>query len=178
MQGLNDFGLQHGYTLIRGQGSNYHNGKCSRWIISCDRGRGQQSKSQGVRAINSRKTGCPFQGVAKAPVKLGRRWQFTVTNPNHNHGPSESSTAHTTRRRLTPEIQSVIEVLAREGVAPRVTQEVLSKAFPKHPLIMRDIYNAIQRYRRDSRMNEENAKAAEETPPESAGTQVPPPAHS
>lgn len=66
MSSLNDFAKNHGFAVIRNQGSNKRKetGEYTRWSLRCDRDDIRPSKSVGLRKSATQKVSCPWKGIA------------------------------------------------------------------------------------------------------------------
>ncbi|POW01501.1 hypothetical protein PSTT_12405 [Puccinia striiformis] len=73
-----------------------------------------------------RKTGCPFHLVLDHnPDTL--KWDLTVSNPDHNHKPSDDPSAHIVHQRLTDTQKKEIIKLDAAGVPPLKIKNSLLK---------------------------------------------------
>ena len=69
--------------------------------LVCDRGGRQRDSKANIRRTTTQKTGCAWEGVAKALKVNDRRWTFEVLKDQHNHEASDGVaelTAHRVHR--------------------------------------------------------------------------------
>ena len=70
---LNAFAKQHGFAIIRRQGSNKRKetGEYTRWSLYCDRDAIRASEGHGLRRSTTQKNGCPWKGIATSKRSNG-----------------------------------------------------------------------------------------------------------
>ncbi|RKK89591.1 hypothetical protein BFJ70_g17849, partial [Fusarium oxysporum] len=66
-----------------------------------------------------------------------------LEHSQHNHGPSITSSAHPSHRRLTTPVRATIESTSRRvGIRARDVRAVVEEQHPESSFTQRDIYNA------------------------------------
>src|SRR6266480_3846656 len=71
--------------------------KCKVWMI-CDKGGKPQLLADTLRNTGMRKTDCPFQ-LTITRNHVMTKWTVTISNSEHNHGPSGNASAHPAHRK-------------------------------------------------------------------------------
>lgn len=107
----------------------------------CDRGqkyRPSHTSSKIRRKSVSRQTGCPFQ--VNTHRKDGK-WVVKVTNPEHNHPPSDDIKAHPLARKMSKEEMEIVKRGVSQGLAPRVIMAKLHEFNPNTMVKPEDVYN-------------------------------------
>ena len=77
---------------------------------------------------------CPFAASAYFQKKANH-WNFTVSNPNHNHHHSLDPTAHTENRKLTHDLYEEMKKLGDAGLKPSSILEALKKTHPDKTIL-------------------------------------------
>ncbi|POW18149.1 hypothetical protein PSHT_06109 [Puccinia striiformis] len=95
------------------------------------KGTGATSTKIKKNANVSRKTGCPFHLVLNHNPDTFK-WDLTVSNPDHNHKPSDNPSAHIVHRRLTETQKKEIIKLDAAGVPPLKIKNSLLKEGTLH----------------------------------------------
>ncbi|KAG7423436.1 PKS-NRPS hybrid synthetase [Fusarium oxysporum f. sp. raphani] len=100
---VNLFAKENGFGIVRRNAYSYK-GRRIRYSLQCDRfGQPGASKGAGLRQRKSRKCGCKWMVIAEA-LEEGKwllRQHPNLEHSQHNHGPSITSSAHPSHRRLT-----------------------------------------------------------------------------
>jgi hypothetical protein len=119
--------------------------------LQCDRS-GQSRLLQPLKSGQERKKvqdirpiGCPFGATLRRfPASFqGEEWRLSIDNPDHNHEPSSSDSAHPVHRKAdrTPEILTIIEDCLDRAVTASDTAIILQKRYPAANITRQDIYN-------------------------------------
>ncbi|KAI7956599.1 hypothetical protein MJO28_003694 [Puccinia striiformis f. sp. tritici] len=95
------------------------------------KGTGATSTKIKKNANISRKTGCPFQLVLDHNPDTFK-WDLTVSNPDHNHKPSDDPSAHIVHQRLNDTQKKEIIKLNAAGGPPLKIKKSLLKEGPLH----------------------------------------------
>ncbi|KXH40452.1 hypothetical protein CSAL01_01406 [Colletotrichum salicis] len=53
------FARDHGFAIVRRNGSNYVNGQATYYTLRCDRDTVRQTRAVGLRQLKTQKVGCP-----------------------------------------------------------------------------------------------------------------------
>jgi hypothetical protein len=95
---------------------------------------------------------CPFEATAYFHKKGVNQWDFQVKTAAYNHEPSESMSAHTTNRRLTPRLYEEMKGLGKAGLRPSEILRSLKKTHPNEIILatISTIYTARKKARQES----------------------------
>ncbi|KAH7471692.1 hypothetical protein FOMA001_g13476 [Fusarium oxysporum f. sp. matthiolae] len=142
---VNLFAKENGFGIVRRNAYSYK-GRRIRYSLQCDRfGQPGASKGAGLRQRKSRKCGCKWMVIAEA-LEEGKwllRQHPNLEHSQHNHGPSITSSAHPSHRRLTTPVRATIESTSRRvGIRARDVRAVVEEQHPESLFTQRDIYNA------------------------------------
>ncbi|KAF6518277.1 hypothetical protein HZS61_002355 [Fusarium oxysporum f. sp. conglutinans] len=142
---VNLFAKENGFGIVRRNAYSYK-GRRIRYSLQCDRfGQPGASKGAGLRQRKSRKCGCKWMVIAEA-LEEGKwllRQHPNLEHSQHNHGPSITSSAHPSHRRLTTPVRATIESTSRRvGIRARDVRAVIEEQHPESSFTQRDIYNA------------------------------------
>ena len=156
---LNSWGRAVGLGFVKLRVSNDVKGfGPTRIGLVCDRGGRQRDSKANIRRTTTQKTGCTWEGVAKAlkvDDRNDRRWTFEVLKHQHNHEASTSPaelTTHRVHRQLTDEMKNEINTLS--GNAAIRARDVLQHMQRQHPdavITQTDIKNQRARLARQNK---------------------------
>jgi hypothetical protein len=141
---------EHGYAFRR------HQMRSNRRVFACDRAGKYDSKgkdpnthsSKQRESTGSKKCGCLMR-VELRQDKISSNWVLKVLEAIYNHRPSAASTAHPAHRlpAMAPGGRNTISTLSRAGLSPGQILNTLRCLEPEVPLLLKDIYNFIQKAR-------------------------------
>ncbi|KNB16496.1 hypothetical protein FOXG_14343 [Fusarium oxysporum f. sp. lycopersici 4287] len=142
---VNLFAKENGFGIVRRNAYSYK-GRRIRYSLQCDRfGQPGASKGAGLRQRKSWKFGCKWMVVAEA-LEEGKwllRQHPNLEHSQHNRGPSITSSAHPSHRRVTTPVRATIESTSRRvGNRARDVRAVVEEQHPESSFTQRDIYNA------------------------------------
>ncbi|KAL5148542.1 Protein FAR1-RELATED SEQUENCE 5 [Glycine soja] len=123
-------------------------GRSSFVLIGCERN-GQykcRNKEFVIRAIGSRKYGCPFKLRGK-PVIGGQGWMMKLICGIHNHELAKSLVEHPYAGRLTKDEKTIIVDITKSMVKPRNILLILKEHNVNSCTTIKQIYNAKSTYR-------------------------------
>lgn len=140
-----EFAKSAGFAVVRERSKPDKNGNVRKVWLMCDKSLTCASASSKRRTSGSRKTNCPFRAVIQRQQKTPD-WYVTITDPNHNHEPSQNPEAHPAHRKRSAETKSTIKSLTDRKVKPRKILQTLQNQGVT--ITAKDIRNDIQEYKR------------------------------
>ncbi|KAI3816744.1 hypothetical protein L1987_16448 [Smallanthus sonchifolius] len=148
-------GRENGYVLVtrrsRRKGDDPTEPFIKVWLV-CDR-HGERASTATVRRAGSKKIGCPFKLEGEYQENTGD-WKLTVKDDSHNHDPSQHLVAHSFARRLCQSEQLLVGKLYSQNMLPRNILATIREQNPESSCIKKDIYNAIQKIKNETRVGE------------------------
>lgn len=172
---LQSFAAAHGYAVTKRNAANYRDGKPTRYIVACDRGKRRVSSSRGIRQVSTKKNDCEWRGTATAKQSNNWGWIFETKVGTHNHGPSENPGAHSVHRRLSKEQKILVACLSKFGVRTRDIIGCLREHYEDCVAGPKDVDNYIQKLRREKAAEEAVAAARAAAPGDGAPVAAPAP---
>jgi malonate-semialdehyde dehydrogenase (acetylating)/methylmalonate-semialdehyde dehydrogenase len=144
VEAVQEWARYRGYAVVIRSSDN------GRVALTCDRGgvyRKRRNLTAEIRRRNtaSRKCDSLFK-LLGSHDQLSDRWSLSVANGQHNHDPSTSSSAHPSLRKLTVQQREGLAILTASDVLPRTIGAIMQQTGAGDTLIMKDIYNARQRF--------------------------------
>ncbi|KAJ5165871.1 hypothetical protein N7492_006167 [Penicillium capsulatum] len=147
------WGMNHGYvpTIWKSNANRQIYMRCDRSGVFND----QSSAAQGPkrRRTSTRRDGCPF--LVYASIKKNSSWRIQVREPCHNHPADTNLIAHPMARRFTPDQLKLIQSLDAARAPPAAILTALRHLAPDHPIVQRDVYNALAEIRRSAKLGKE-----------------------
>ncbi|KAI3826367.1 hypothetical protein L1987_00414 [Smallanthus sonchifolius] len=148
-------GRENGYVLVtrrsRRKGDDPTEPFIKVWLV-CDR-HGERASTATVRRAGSKKIGCPFKLEGEYQENTGD-WKLTVKDDSHNHDPSQHLEAHSFARKLSQSEQLLVAKLYSQNMLPRNILATIREQNPESSCIKKDIYNAIQKIKNETRVGE------------------------
>ncbi|CAG8795333.1 28997_t:CDS:2, partial [Racocetra persica] len=122
-------------------------------INHCDRGshyinRLNLTDETHQKATSTRLIDCPFELYGKK-MKDGQ-WRLVIKNERHNHEASQDISGHPSSHRLNEKHQQRVREMFTAGVRPREIFFTLCQDDPDKLAILKTIYNARDKIRRDN----------------------------
>ncbi|KAI7947253.1 hypothetical protein MJO28_009161 [Puccinia striiformis f. sp. tritici] len=131
---------EKGYALITTHSS--VNDKEQRFTYQCDRsGICHSGEKPEGRLTKTKKTNCPFKMTGNY-YKKKKHWKIVIKEPDHNHPPSEDSSAHAIHRRLNQEQKKLVSQLTHAGVRPlQIKSALMQETETPSSATLNTIYN-------------------------------------
>ena len=121
--------------------------KCKVWMI-CDKGGKPQLLADTSRNTGMRKTDCPFQ-LTITRNHVMTKWTVTISNSEHNHGPSGNASAHPAHRKRALKELNLIKSMLKSRIGLKHILLALQEQDPETAVLIKDIYNERLKLRKE-----------------------------